>query len=156
MTHPEIIPFQFQYRPQFEALNLEWLEGNGLAEQLDRDMLRDPKKYILDPGGELYLARIGVEIVGSSALLKEHDGIYEIAKMCVAPAHQGKGIAHALVDHCMQRAIILQARKVVLFSSKKLGPALKLYEKFGFKYIAVEDSPFATADIKMEFEFVNQ
>lgn len=156
MIHLEIIPFQSQYQPQFEALNLEWLEGHGLAEQLDRDMLTDPKKYILDPGGELYLARIGEEIVGSSALLKEHDGIYELAKMCVVPSHQGKGIAHALVNHCMQRAVILQARKVILFSSTKLGPALKLYEKFGFKYVAVEDSPFATADIKMEFEFVKE
>ncbi|WP_165824116.1 GNAT family N-acetyltransferase [Pseudochryseolinea flava] len=148
----EIITYEKQYRPQFESLNLEWLEGNGLAEQLDRDMLSEPEKYILDPGGELFLVRVNNEIVGSAALLKEHDGIYELAKMCVAPSHRGRGIAQALVEHCMQRAAELKARKVILFSSHKLAAALKLYEKFGFKYVAVEDSPFVTADIKMELD----
>jgi ribosomal protein S18 acetylase RimI-like enzyme len=148
----QIIPFEKRYQPQFETLNLEWLELHSLAEQLDRDMLTYPERFILEPGGELYLARIGDEIVGSAALLKEHDGIFELAKMCVAPSHRGMGIANILIKHCMQRAVALNARKVILFSNHKLSAALKLYEKFGFKYIAVEDSPFSTADIKMEYE----
>jgi putative acetyltransferase len=148
----EIIPFEKRYQQAFETLNLEWLEQHALAEQLDRDMLKYPEHFILGPGGELYLARIGDEIVGSAALLKEHDGIFELAKMCVSPMYQGKGIANALLKHCMTRAAGLHANKVILFSSHKLGAALKLYEKFGFKYIEVKDSPFLTADIKMEYE----
>jgi hypothetical protein len=31
-----------------------------------------------------------------------------------------------------------------------LKTALALYEKYGFQHVAVEDSPFATADVKME------
>src|SRR5688572_3610845 len=99
----EIIPFEKKYQQRFESLNTAWLEEHALIEQIDRDILANPEEHVLAHGGEIFLARIGEEIVGTAAILKEHDGIFELAKMCVAPEHQGKGIARLLVDHCMQR-----------------------------------------------------
>ena len=43
----------------------------------------------------------------------------------------------------------LKAEKIELFSSSKLQPALRLYERYGFQHIPLEDSPFETADVKM-------
>ncbi len=41
-------------------------------------------------------------------------------------------------------------RKLNLFSNHQLKSALKLYEKYGFGYVEMKNSPFETADIKME------
>jgi ribosomal protein S18 acetylase RimI-like enzyme len=55
-----------------------------------------------------------------------------------------------LIETCLQKAKEIGAKKLSLFSNHQLLTALKLYEKYGFYYVEVEDSPFETADIKME------
>ena len=47
----------------------------------------------------------------------------------------------------------LGGQKLILFSNHQLQTALKLYTKYGFKNVEVTDSPFETADVKMELEF---
>lgn len=148
----EIIEYSDQYKEVFKVMNLEWLDKYHLTEEPDLIVLNDPKGTILDHGGAIYLARVGDEIVGSAALIKEHDGFYELAKMTVVPAWQGKGISKILIEKCLSRARELHAKKITLFSNHQLQAALKLYEKFGFVQVDVTDSPFVTADVKMELE----
>jgi putative acetyltransferase len=64
--------------------------------------------------------------------------------------HRGQGVGRKLIDTCISKAVALGAKKVELFSNHQLAQALKLYERVGFKYVPVVDSPFVTADIKME------
>jgi GNAT superfamily N-acetyltransferase len=146
----EIIDYTDRYAADFKRLNLEWLDQFGLTESHDLAMLNDPRGIILDAGGAIYLARSGDAIVGSAALLREHDGVYELAKMGVAPAWQGKGISKLLIEKCLAKAKGLQATKIILFSNHQLQPALALYTRYGFMPVAVTDSPFTTADVKME------
>ncbi|MES2773802.1 MAG: GNAT family N-acetyltransferase [Bacteroidota bacterium] len=146
----QIIPYQSRYQPQFKILNLEWLDKYGLTEEPDLKVLNDPEGTILAGGGVIFLAESQEEIVGTAALICEHDGIYELAKMAVRPDMQGKGISKLLIEACLDAAREVQAKKLVLFSNSQLATALKLYEKYGFAYVKVEDSPFLTADIKME------
>jgi GNAT superfamily N-acetyltransferase len=113
-------------------------------------VLNDPQATIIGRGGYLWLAQSEGEIVGSAALMKEHDGVYELAKMCVIESFRGKGVATLLIEQCLQKAKELRAKKLLLFSNHQLEAALKLYEKHGFRHIAVENSPFSTADVKME------
>jgi len=42
------------------------------------------------------------------------------------------------------------AQKIILFSNKKLVPALKLYEKLGFVELSLENNKYIESDIKME------
>ena len=149
MTSMTIIPYEDRYQPQFKALNLEWLDLHNLTEQRDLDVLNDPQKHILEQGGFIYLALEGEEVIGSAALMKEHSGVYELAKMAVGVTHRGKGLSKPLIETCIQKAKALKAEKIELFSSSKLQTALKLYERYGFKHIPLEDSPFETADVKM-------
>ena len=146
----QIIPYQHQYQQDFKTLNLEWLDKYNLTEEADLKLLNDPEGTILADGGFIFLAQYNNEIVGSSALIFEHDGEYELAKMAVRPDLQGKGISKSLLAACLEAAKEARARKIILFSNSKLVPALKLYEKYGFKYVTVTDSPFVTADIKMQ------
>jgi len=145
-----ILPFQPQHQAAFKKINLEWLDRYHLTESHDLMVLNDPQATIIDRGGYLWLAQSEGEIVGSAALMKEHDGVYELAKMCVIESFRGKGVATLLIEQCLQKAKELRAKKLLLFSNHQLEAALKLYEKHGFRHIAVENSPFSTADVKME------
>jgi GNAT superfamily N-acetyltransferase len=145
-----ILPFQPQHQAVFKKINLEWLDRYHLTESHDLMVLNDPQATIIGRGGYLWLAQSEGEIVGSAALMKEHDGVYELAKMCVIESFRGKGVATLLIEQCLQKAKELRAKKLLLFSNHQLEAALKLYEKHGFRHIAVENSPFSTADVKME------
>lgn len=150
MNNCEIIAYEDQYQKIFKALNMEWLDRYHLTEKRDLEALDQPRKNIIDDGGFIYLARVNGQIVGSAALIQEHDHVYELAKMAVAIDHRKKGISNLLLDACLGKARQLHAEKIILFSNHQLKAALGLYEKYGFRYIPVEHSPFLTADIKME------
>jgi putative acetyltransferase len=145
-----IIAYEDKHHERFRALNLEWLNKYFLLEELDERVLNDPRSTILDEGGHIWLASSAGEIIGSSALIKTHHGIYELAKMSVDPDWRGKGISKLLIEVCLIKAKELGAAKVELFSNHQLKTALKLYERYGFDYVEMKDSPFVTADIKME------
>lgn len=70
--------------------------------------------------------------------------------MTVAPAFRGKGIGNMLIESCLDRAKEIGATSVYLSSNSQLVTALKLYEKYGFKYIIVKNTQYATADVMME------
>ena len=146
----EIIPYEHKYQPDFKRLNLEWLDRYNLTESHDLEILEDPEGTVIARGGCIFLAKEGDEIVGTAGLWKEDDEQYELVKMAVDPAYRGKGISKLLLDKCLAEAKQLRAGRVILFSNSQLKTALKLYEQYGFRHVAVEHSPFVTADIKME------
>lgn len=149
-TKVSIITYQDEHHEAFRQLNLEWLDKYNLKEEPDLMVLNDPRGTILDRDGFIWLAVVNSEIVGTAALVKEHHGIYELAKMTVAPDWRGQGISKLLIETCLTKARELKADKIELFSNHQLKAALSLYEHYGFKYVVVKDSPFVTADIKME------
>ena len=147
-----IVLYEDKYAHEFKTLNLEWLYKYNLTEPADLEVLDDPRGTVIDRGGIIFLAVAGEEIVGTAALIKEGEGEYEFAKMAVTAAWQGKGISRLLIDRCMETAREWKAKKLSLFSNSQLKTAISLYEKYGFRHVKVEHSPFATADVKMELE----
>jgi GNAT superfamily N-acetyltransferase len=143
------------FRPGDEAafrdINLEWIERFFSVEQKDRDVLGDPRKYILDPGGEILLALEDARPVGVVALMVMGDGSVELAKMGVRPEAQGKGAGRLLVAGAIARAREMGMRRVNIETNSKLGPALKLYEDAGFQPLREAiPSPYARADVQLE------
>jgi ribosomal protein S18 acetylase RimI-like enzyme len=146
----KIIEYTDEHKQAFRLLNIKWLDHYNLTESHDLQILDDPRGTILDRGGVIYLAQSDNRIVGSAALMKEHDGEYELAKMAVATDYRGKGISKLLLEKCIGKATELKASKITLFSNHQLKAAIGLYEHYGFRHVPVVDSPFATADVKME------
>lgn len=146
----EIIEYESKYQPDFYRLNITWLDKYQLTETHDVDILNDPEGMIINKGGFIWLAKDGDAIVGSAALIKETDDIFELAKMAVDDTHQGKGISKLLITVCIKKAKAIGAKKLELFSNHQLTTALALYEKYGFRHVKVTNSPFETADVKME------
>lgn len=145
-----IINYEDKHHEDFRKLNLEWLEKYNLAESHDLEILEDPRGTIIATGGIIFMAEAGGELVGSAALIRESDNVYELAKMAVAPAWRGKGISKMLLEKCLDTARTWQAKKVTLYSNSQLQTALSLYKKYGFYHIATENSPYITADVRME------
>jgi N-acetylglutamate synthase-like GNAT family acetyltransferase len=78
--------------------------------------------------------------------------VYELAKMAVTRDFQGRGISKMLIEKCLDTARKLKAKKITLFSNHQLQTALHLYQQYGFRHVEVKDSPFETADVRMELE----
>ena len=150
MINCQIIEYRDEHHSAFKELNVEWLDRYNLKESHDLQILDDPNGTILKRGGYIYLAQVENHIVGSAALIKEHDHVYELAKMAVATDYRGMGISKLLLERCLEQAKKIKATKITLFSNHQLKAALGLYEKYGFQHVPVVDSPFVTADVKME------
>jgi putative acetyltransferase len=149
----EIVPFRAEHGAAFYALNRAWLDEHGLYEAPDEVQLADPEGEIIAAGGALFIAVRGGKVLGTAAVVPHGDGEMELAKLTVSPDARGIGLGRRLAERCLEQARRMEARRVTLVSSTKLGAALRLYESLGFVHQpppAVQ--PYATADVFMSIE----
>ena len=149
----DIIEYSNEYHEDFRRLNMEWLETYNLIESHDLEILDDPEGTVLSRGGQIYLAKLDGKIVGTAGIWKDSDTEYELVKMAVDPEHRGKGISKLLLSRCLDEVRQRKAQKISLFSNSQLKTAIKLYEDYGFRHVDNTNSPFVTADVKMELTF---
>lgn len=149
----KIFDCQPEHYESFKNLNYEWIEKYFVIEAMDRKTLENPEEYILKPGGAILMAEYEGDVVGTCALIKISQGVYELAKMAVTDRAKGKQIGYLLGEAILKRAGELQARKVFLVSNRTLSPALNLYKKLGFVEVPIESTEYQRADIKMEIDF---
>lgn len=146
----EIIPFVNDLAEHFKQLNEAWLKKYFYIEPKDVEVLGDPQAFIIDKGGHIYFAKLGNDIVGTFALIKEAAGVYELGKMAVKEEYQGRSIGNKLLQHALEQARVLGASKVILYSNTILGPAMHLYKKWGFVEVPMDASDYKRSNIKME------
>ncbi|NGY38805.1 GNAT family N-acetyltransferase [Flavobacterium sp. XN-5] len=145
-----IIPFSSDLKEPIKTLNLEWLSRHFKVEPKDERVLSNPQEEIIDKGGMIFYAKYNDKIVGTVSLLKMNDTEFELSKMAVTDGVQGLGIGKKLMEHCVKTAKENNLKKIIIYSNRKLVPAITLYEKFGFKEIPLEAGIYERADIKME------
>ena len=131
-----IIDYEDRYKQALEDISLPWLLEYDLLEPVDLEML----------------ARWGEEIVGMVMLELQGKGQCELLKFGVKEAYRGRGIGTALMEAALQAARDAGQKKAVLTSNHQLREALRLYERFGFKYVTYSDKWFQLSDIRMERE----
>ena len=149
----EIIPFSNDFKEDVKNLNLEWLKKYFKVEDKDQRILSDPKGEIIDKGGMIFLAKYANKIVGTVSLIKIDNTTFELSKMAVTDDVQGLGIGNILMEYCMAVAKRKGIKKYILYSNRKLLPAIYLYIKFGFVEVSLEEGIYERADIKMEKQF---
>lgn len=150
----EIVPFKAEYKAAFKALNEEWISTYFTMEEGDFKALDHPQEYILDRGGEIFVALYQGEPLGVCALIKMNDPMYgyELAKMAVSPKAQGKNIGYLLGREAARRAKELGASKIYLESNTVLKPAINLYYKLGYQKIVGHISAYERCNIQMELD----
>ena len=152
-AHISIIDFEPQHQHAFRALNYEvnyeWISRYFNAEGPDDQSLDYPQRRILATGGYILMAEYDGEIAGTCALVKEHDGVYELAKMAVSSRFQRLGIGSALGQHILGKAWQLGARRVEIMLDAHMQPALALYDKLGFRPAPLRPLPYYRGDTRL-------
>lgn len=144
-----------EYRPawasDFDRLNRAWLEEFFTVEPVDEWVLTNPDEALLRPGGRILCAVTPTEeVVGVVALRPAEPGMLEMTKMAVDKAWQNHGIGQQLVEAAIAAARALDAATLMLYSSTRLAPAIRLYRRLGFQEVPLPSSPYARSDIRME------
>ena len=148
----EIIEYSEELSSVFMELNVAWLEKFFEVEPVDREMLSDPGKFIIDNGGYIFFALVDEQIAGTFALMYEGPGIYELSKMAVSEKYQGRKVGNAMLEFALRKARELRADKIILYSNTILEPAIHLYRKYGFKEVPITSSLYKRSNIKMEID----
>ena len=150
---PEVVPFREEYAAAFEALNREWIEEYFALEEADRALFRDPRAAIVEPGGQIFFVVAGGEVLGTCAAVRHSARVYELAKMAVSPRTRGRGYGDLLVEAVVRFARGAGAEVLLLVSNSRLRPALRLYEKHGFRLVPVRAGHgYARVDVQMELD----
>ena len=92
------------------------------------------------------------DIVGTVALIPTNNKYtYELTKMAVNTNYRNNKIGQKLLVKIIAIAKKMSAKKIILYSNKKLENAIHLYLKYNFIEIALEENcPYSRANIKME------
>jgi N-acetylglutamate synthase-like GNAT family acetyltransferase len=146
----QIIPFSTELKEAIKTLNFEWLNKYFRVEPKDEIVLSDPQGEIIDKGGMIFYAQHNSRIVGTASLIKIDTNTFELSKMAVTDGVQGLGIGNKLMEHCIAVAKEKGIHKIILYSNRKLLPAIYLYKKYGFEEVSLEGGVYERADIKME------
>ena len=133
-----------------KTLNYEWLEKYFKVEEGDVISLSNPQEEIIEKGGFIFYATLDDEIIGTSALVRITDTVFEISKMAVTEKSQGLGVGKLIIEHCLAYAKEKRFESLIIYSNTSLKPAIHLYKKFGFNEIDMEEGVYERANIKME------
>ena len=148
MKNVLVTDFQSQYSNQFYQLNRAWIEESWVLEDSDKKDLLNPE-IIIHNGGQIFFAISKNEVIGTVAMIKNSDKIYELAKMTVKSSYRGKGIANLLMDKCIEFAFKKNASEIFLISNDSLTVARNLYEKYGFKEVVLDSQKYQRGNVKM-------
>jgi GNAT superfamily N-acetyltransferase len=144
-----IVPFRADHAAAFRDLNLAWIRHYFTVEERDARDLGDPENYILAPGGYIFMAELSGAAVGTCALMREEEGVFELAKMTVAESARGLGVGRALGDAALAHARAIGARRVELLTNSSLVPAITLYHALGFVDVPLGETEYGRADVRM-------
>ncbi|MHC4945071.1 MAG: bifunctional helix-turn-helix transcriptional regulator/GNAT family N-acetyltransferase [Planctomycetota bacterium] len=135
----EIVDYRPNYMKHFESLNRAWMEGKFRIEKHDAEMLSDPFENIIKPGGAVIFAKLGRKIVGTCALLRHENGVFELAKMAVAEESRRRLVGTKLTLAIIEKTKAFGACELYLETHPTFVHAQRLYESLGFKHM--ESSP---------------
>lgn len=113
----------------------EYAQGLGIDLQFqnfDAELALLPIKYG-SPTGELWLVKDDNLYVGCVAIYKMEEGICELKRMYLKPTYRGQQLGEQLLTIALHTAQLMGYHTMRLDSLRRLGPAVKLYQKFGFE-----------------------
>ena len=153
MGAPEIVPYAAEDQPVAEALfQAAWSDGPFPfdPEGAHGDLRRIPEVYQAGDGG-FWLLRVGERVVGTVAIRRLPGNVAEVKRLVVHRDYRGRGYGELLFNHALDHARGAGFSRVRLDTIRDTGPAIRLYQKHGFREIdRYNDNP--DADLFMELD----
>lgn len=147
----KIINYKSEYAKYFDTLNRAWVEKYFYVEPIDDYVLTHPQEAILDKGGRILFTEYENKIIGAIAMVPLNDTEMELTKMGVEEQYQGLGAGKLLFSSAIDNIKEMGYQKAIIYSNKKLTPAISLYYKYGFVEIPIEEGVhYERCNIKME------
>ena len=104
MSKVEIIEYSDRYKDDFKRLNYEWIQKYFWIEPTDEPVLNHPDEAVIAAGGYIFFARLNNVIVGTCALMRVDQHVYELGKMAVDEAYRELGIGTLLMKSVIAKA----------------------------------------------------
>ena len=143
--------FKEEYKSDFETLNLQWITKYFKIEEEDSRILKNPKSYVIDGGGQIFFAIKEGKAIGTVAMVLTKERIFELSKMAVDSSYQGLGIGRILINECIDFAKRKKADEIFLITNDILLPALELYNSSGFELDEdYDDNRYERGNTKMK------
>jgi GNAT superfamily N-acetyltransferase len=153
MTHAsvEIVPYRPDHAEAWKSLNEHWILAGGFTiEAKDEWVLNDPDGAILSKRGAIFIAELDGCPVGCCSLMAMDDGGYEVGKMAVDAAAQGRKLGERLLEACEAKARSGSAHRLYLETNAAQTYAIALYRRFGFVDLPAQPTPYARCNVWME------
>lgn len=151
-----IVSFSNKYKKDFEKLNTSWIQEDFELEEYDKKIFLDPKKHVIDNGGEIFIAIDGDKVIGTLALLPENETTLELCKMTVAKEYRRKGIAQMLLNKAIVYSKNNSYKELVAYTNSKLKTAIGFYRKNNFIGSKHEDKRYKRIDEKFVLDLTRQ
>ncbi|WP_162946579.1 GNAT family N-acetyltransferase [Chitinophaga barathri] len=152
LNEPRVLSWHPAYRKDFGQLNKTWIEKYFVLEPVDIDVLEHPEEHIIAPGGDIIFVALGSRVAGTVAYRPLDADTVEMTKMGVDEEFQGRKLGWLLGKTIIERAAAAGYKKMVLYSSRKLTPAITMYHKLGFEEAELEAGGYKRCDIKMTID----
>lgn len=136
-TGLELVDYDDSLAGIFHDITREWVQSMFTLEPNDLALMQRPRELIIDKGGIILFAKDGLgKIVGTVALLRIEEGVYELTKMGVNEAARGKKAGEFLLQAVLERARAMKMKQLYLLTNSRCEAAIHLYEKLGFVHDA--------------------
>lgn len=135
-----IVSYRPAHRADFERLNRAWL-AELWVEPRDEQVFADPEAAYAPGGGAVFSALYDGRVVGTVALRRESDAVWELCKLAVDERERGRGIGAALVHAVIDAARVRGAHTLFLTTNTRLAAAVRLYRRMGFEPCAERAHP---------------
>jgi GNAT superfamily N-acetyltransferase len=122
MNNIDILAFSDELAPHFESINAQWINAMFILEDIDKQVLQQPRQHIIDKGGK----------IGACALLNKGEGNFELTKMGVLDSARGLKVGELLLQFVIKEALKMPVNCLFLLTNAKCEAAIHLYEKNGF------------------------
>ena len=147
----KIIEYDARYKQDFIDFNSAWITDNfGHLEPEDIETFEKIDEELKE-GAMIYFVVDDEGAALATCMAKPMEGdTWEICKLGSNKNVPHKGAGSAVFEAAMKWATDHGAGRLFIISNSKLGAALHIYEKHGFKEIKLDDYEYERGDIAFE------
>lgn len=152
-----VVQYEPRYKPYFIRFNTEWITTYfGLLEDEDHWTFEHLEELI-DTGAMVFFAIEGDDVLACCMAMPVPGtepgpgSSWEICKLGSTSERPHAGAGSLVFGAAMRWALDKGAGRLQLVSNTRLGPALGIYEKFGFRRVELDDYGYSRGDIAFEF-----